>query len=225
MANNIEEIISSIKDGAETVIDMPYGPDNEIRLNSTFFHIEKSYFEILCPPKSWDIKQLQIGLNCQLAIKHKGNTINIVAELDQVVTDRKLGFIAREPLKPEEMREFFRVSINTPLELGYTPGPKEVKVTAWNMIGTTIDLSGCGVLGLFAEKPPSTNRLVIQIANPSNQDKIICVGHVVRSYRMRKKRYQVAIHFDNIDQKTRDKVIACCLTEQRKQLRENIELE
>ncbi len=224
MTTKLEKIIEKLKDGAATVIDLKDKDSEELRFNAAFFHIDGTDFELFFPPRSWEVDNLQLGVNCQVAVKHKGTTVNIVAELDRVVNDRRLGFIAREPVKPEDLREYFRISINTSIELAYTPGEKEIKVTPWNMIGTTIDLSASGVLGLFAEKPLTENRLSIKINKPDTQEQICCTGHVIRTYRMRKKSYQVALHFDNIDQETRDKLIACCLKEQRKRLREYIEI-
>lgn len=221
----IEEIIEQLKDGSEALVDLPTKENENNRFNAIFSKAESPYFELFFPPKTWSSKDLILGINCQLTVKHKGASVNIIAELDTVINDRRLGFIAREPIKPEALREYFRVSINTPIEIGYVPGSKEVKLKKWSMVGTTVDLSGCGVLGLFAEKPEATNSVQIQITDPSNQKIISCFGHVVRTYRMRKKRYQVALHFDNITNDVRDQLIACCLQEQRRQLRENIEVE
>ncbi|MBM9513147.1 PilZ domain-containing protein [Desulfogranum marinum] len=221
----IEEIIEQLKDGSEAVVDLPTKENEDNRFNAIFSKAESPYFELFFPPKTWNSKDLLLGVNCQLTVKHKGASVNIIAELDTVINDRRLGFIAREPIKPEALREFFRVSINTPIEIGYLPGPKEVKLKKWSMVGTTVDLSGCGVLGLFAEKPETTNRIHITMTDPASQKTISCFGHVVRTYRMRKRRYQVALHFDNISSDVRDQLIACCLQEQRRQLRENIEVE
>ena len=221
----IDEIIAQLQDGSEALVDLPTQENEDNRFNAIFSKAESPYFELFFPPKAWNSKDLLLGINCQLTVKHKGASVNIIAELDTVINDRRLGFIAREPIKPEALREYFRVSINTPIEMGYLPSAKEVKLKKWNMIGTTVDLSGCGVLGLFAEKPEATNNIHIKITDPASQKIISCFGHVVRTYRMRKKRYQVALHFDNISSDIRDQLISCCLQEQRRQLRENIEVE
>ncbi len=221
----IEEIIEQLQDGSETLVDLPNKKNEEHRLNAIFSKAESPYFELFFPPKAWNSDELLLGMNCQLTVKHKGASVNIIAELDTIINDRRLGFIAREPIKPEVLREYFRVSINTPIEIGYIPGPKEVKLKKWSMIGTTVDLSGCGVLGLFAEKPEANNRIHITMTDQASQTSISCFGHVVRTYRMRKNRYQVALHFENISNDVRDRLISCCLQEQRRQLRENIEVE
>ncbi|WP_319548162.1 PilZ domain-containing protein [Desulfogranum marinum] len=220
----IEEIIEKLQDGAEALVDLCYKNKEEHRHNALFSKAESPCFELFFPPKSWNSEELLLGKNYQLTVKHKGAAVNIIAELDTVINDRRLGFIAREPIKPEALREYFRVSINTPIEIGYLPSPKEVKLKKWNMVGTTVDLSASGVLGLFAEKPESSSRIQISITDPASQNSISCFGHVVRTYRMRKNRYQVALHFESVSQDIRDRLIAFCLQEQRRQLRENIEV-
>ncbi|PID72064.1 MAG: hypothetical protein CSA31_00180 [Desulfobulbus propionicus] len=219
----IEELVEKLRDGSEAVLDLTDKNGNTHRLNALYAQGDTPRFELFFPPNAWKSSDLALGVNCQVMVRHKGVGVNLVAELDQILNKRRLQFIAREPIKPEALREYFRVLINTTVEIGYIPGPKEVKTKKWQMVGTTVDLSASGVLGLFAEKPPSNNRLQIRIIDPSTLTPIACIGHVVRTYRMRKKRYQVALHFDNVEQSLRDKLIACCLAEQRKQLRENVE--
>jgi len=221
----IEELIEKLKDGSEATIDLPDKNGDEHRLNALYIKGDAPCFELFFPPQAWKSSALALGVNCQITVRYKGVPVNLIAELDQILSDRKLRFIAREPIKPEALREYFRVSINTIINIGYIPGPREVKTRKWKMIGTTVDLSASGVLGLFAEKPLSTNRIQIRITDPATQRTISCRGHVVRTYRMRKQRYQVALHFDNLEQNVRDKLIACCFAEQRKQLRKNVGIE
>ena len=221
--STIKEIIEKLENGSAATITLPEENGEAARLTCAFKNSESPFFDLLFPPNALKINSLPMGMNCQMVVKHRGSEVNIIAELDEVINERCLRMIGREPIKPEALREYFRVGLNTDIEIGYTPGAKEVKIRAWKMIGTTIDLSASGVLGLFAEKPHSGNRLYIKISNPESNAVIHCIGHVVRTYRMRKNRYQVALHFDNVAQKTRDTLIAVCFQEQRKQLRENIQ--
>ncbi|WP_028579329.1 PilZ domain-containing protein [Desulfogranum japonicum] len=220
---NIKEIIEKLESGSAATITLQEQNGDLARLTCAFRSGESPSFDLLFPPNSLKIPNLIMGINCQLVVKHRGNDVNIIAELDKVVNERCLRLIGREPIRPEALREYFRVGINTSIEIGYTPEAREVRTNAWQMLGTTIDLSASGVLALFAEKPPSKKRLYIRITDPESNKIIHSHGHVVRSYRMRKNRYQVAIHFEKVAQKTRDALIALCFQEQRKQLRENIQ--
>lgn len=221
---NIAELLDKLNDGASTIADIPCNDGEEHRYNSVLKKKEANQFELLFPPNALNNDVLVIGARCHLAIKHKGNTINVVAELDEIVNERRLAFLAKESIRPESLREYFRVSTNKEIRASYTPGAKEVKTRPWKLDGTTIDISGGGVLGLFPAKPATDKRINIEIMLPGEYGLISASAHVIRTYRVRREKIQVAFHFDEIDQKMRDTLIAYCLHEQRRQLRENVEI-
>ena len=219
----INEILEKLNDNAPTIVDLPSSSNEEnIRCKALLVKREFPSLELVFPPHSWEAGDLNIGADCNLAVEHNGLTVNLIARLDGVIQERRLRFTAREPVSPEVLREYFRVSINIPVEASYIAGPKETKTRTWKMVGTTLDLSGSGVLALFAEKPPSNHRIQLVITMPDEKNPIACLANVVRSYRVRKNRFQVAFQFENISTKTRDVVISCCLQEQRRQLRDNV---
>ncbi len=223
--SRIADLIEKLNDNASTVIDIPGKDGEDRRYNTRLIKKAAKSFELLFPPSSWKAEEFELGVGCHLAIKHKDITINLVAELDAIVNERRMAFIAKEAVSPESLREFFRVSINIEVQASYNPGPKEVKTKKWTMLGSTIDLSASGVLGLFPEKPANERRIDLDINLPEPYGPVRCPATVIRSYRLRKNRYQVAFHFDEINTKTKDLLISCCLHEQRRQLRDNVEVD
>lgn len=219
----IDEILNKLDDHSPTVVDLPGNNSESYRCKALLVKKESPVIELVFPPFSWEAHNLKFGADCQLAVEHNGQTVNLIARLDSVAGNRRLHFTAREPIAVESLRDYFRVSINTPVEASYIAGAKEVNNHTWKMVGTTIDLSGSGLLAFFAEKPPSTHRIQLVVTVPDEETPIVCLAEVVRSYRIRKNRYQVAFHFEIISTKTRDQIIACCLQEQRRQLRENVQ--
>jgi c-di-GMP-binding flagellar brake protein YcgR len=218
----IEDILNKLNDNAHVVVDIPSYKEEAIRCKALLIKKAPPLLELLFLPNSWEGGDLKIGANCNIVVEHKGISLNLIARLDSIVGDRRLHFTAREPIAPEDLRDYFRVSTNLPIEASYVAGLKEVNTQTWKMMGTTIDLSGSGVLALFAGKPPSNNRIQLVIAVPNEEPPIVCLANVVRSYRLRQNRYQVAFHFENISGKTRDQIISFCLQEERRQLRENV---
>lgn len=218
----IDEILEKLNDNAPTTVDIPSSRGEDLRCNALLIKRESPLLELLFPPNSWAEDELKIGSYCNLVVEHKGLPVNLIARLDRIVNNRRLHFIAREPVSPAALRDYFRVSVNTEIEASYIAGPQEVKNQTWKMVGTTIDLSGSGVLALFAEKPASNHRIQLIISMPADEAPIVCLANVVRSYRLRKNRYQVAFHFENVTARTRDQLISFCLQEERRQLRENV---
>lgn len=218
----IDEILDKLNDSAPTLVDIPGNQDEVFRCNALLVKKEAPCLELLFPPDSWQLEELNVGADCSLVVEHNGLTVNLIARLDGANGDRRLLFTAREPVTPASLRDYFRVGINTPIEASYVAGHQEINSRSWKIIGATIDLSGSGVLALFPEKPPSKNHIQLIITVPEEKQHIVCLARVIRTYRMRKNRYQVAFHFENISAKSRDQLISCCFQEQRRQLRENV---
>lgn len=218
----IDSILNKLNDYAQVVVDLPSYKEEAIRCKALFIKKDSPLLELVFIPNVWKAGDLKIGANCNMAIEHKENAVNLIARLDNVTGPRRLLFTAREPIAPESLRDYFRVSTQQPIEASYIAGTNEINTKTWKMTGTTVDLSGSGVLALFPEKPASNSRIQLIITLPNEETPVVCLAKVVRSYRLRQNRYQVAFHFENISVKTRDQVVSFCLHEERRQLRENV---
>jgi c-di-GMP-binding flagellar brake protein YcgR len=161
--------------------------------------------------------------NCSITVEHQGEKIVLIARLEKVIDNRRLRFIAREPITPESLRDYFRVPINMPVKASYTAEQQDTRAECWRMTGTTIDLSGSGLLAMFSQRPTSSQRILLELTPSDDPEPIFCLANVIRSYRIRRNRFQVAFHFIEVTPKTRDQIVSCCLREQRRQLRENVQ--
>ena len=219
----LDELFARISDNLPAVVDLP-GPGGEmLRCNALVTRKEMPVLELLFPPEAWRAEELRQDGGCSIAIEHHGEKIVLIARLEAVIDDRRLRFVVREPITPESLRDYFRVPINMPVKASYTAEPQEIRVQSWRLAGTTIDLSGSGMLAMFTEKPPSTHRILLEMTPPEDHEPILCLAEVIRSYRLRRNRFQVAFHFIEITPKIRDQIVSCCLREQRRQLRESVQ--
>jgi hypothetical protein len=88
------------------------------------------------------------------------------------------------------------------------------------MAGTTIDISGSGILASFSSPPPMDSQTRLEITLPTSPPEIISVlAHPVRKQQINENQYDVAYHFEDITIEDRDKIIGCCLRIQRRLLR------
>jgi len=223
--SGISEIVNELLDRTRVVVDIPIRDSESQLLQSVLRKRQAPQLALFFSPGALQVDEIEAGTTCHLTVKHHDSSINLLARIDGLEDNRTLLLTATESVRPEAMREYFRVSINTPIVAEYRPGPKEIKNKPWTLEGSTIDLSGGGVLALFTEKPLNRKRIHLAIRLPDHAEPAVCMAEVVRTYRMRKKRYQVAFHFADIDQKTRDLIISCCLQEQRRQLRNKIRVD
>ena len=219
--SRLHDIFTKLTDNAPAFVDLPLIHGESIRRKALFIKKDFPCLELVFPPRSWEATDLKIGADCTLSVEHNSLSLNLIARLDRVIRDRRLHFTAKEPVNPESLREYFRVAINTPIQASYIAGPRETG-TNWKLAGTTLDLSGSGVLAVFSSLPPNRRHIQLVITVPEESSPIACLASVIRSSRIRNNRFQVAFHFENVTSKTRDMIIACCMQEQRRQLREQV---
>ena len=222
----INDILDKLNDNAHTTVDLPGDGDECFRSNALLIKKENPYLELLFPPDAWNARDLKLGSDCTLIVDHNGRPINLVARLDSVVNDRRLSFTAREPLSPESLRDYFRVSISIPIEASYVAGLKEINARSWKLSGTTLDMSGSGALCSFSEPLEKDTQARIELTLPTREMEVITAfGHVVRCRKIKEHLYHIALHFDAIDSESQDKIMACCFELQRRYLRMRVRLE
>ena len=221
----ITEIINQFHDNAMATVDIPINEGEDQRLNCIFKKTKAPCFSLVFAPHALDSKNFAYTDKCRLIVKHGDSSINLNVRIDSIEGDRTALCTALESISPESLREYFRVMIRAPIRASYQPGPREKKNKAWTIDGTTIDLSGGGVLAIFSEKPASINNIQLEINLPDQSAPVVCVAKVVRTYRLRKKRFQVAFNITEIEGKARDIIISSCLQEQRRQLRNKVRVE
>jgi c-di-GMP-binding flagellar brake protein YcgR len=221
--SRLDELLAKIADNVPAVVDIPGQGGEMFRCNALVTGKKSPALELLFPPDAWQAEDLRLDGSCSIAVEHQGQKIVLIARLEQAIDNRRLLFIAREPITPESLRDYFRVPINTPVKASYTAEQRDTRMASWKITGTALDLSGSGMLAMFSEKPPSSQRILLEITPPENPEPIFCLANVIRSYRVRRNRFQIAFHFIEMTSKTRDQIVSCCLKEQRRQLRENVQ--
>ena len=119
-------------------------------------------------------------------------------------------------------RDFVRVQVNVPITIRAAYPLVGEKTGEWIRHGTTVDMTGSGILVSLSEKPPIDESISLEISLPTQPPERIKIGaHPVRTLRTDDNRWKIAYRFDIISAEERDKIIGCCLVEQRRVLRLN----
>ena len=150
-----------------------------------------------------------------------GPSLSFESKLLETSDDRLL-MAAAKSFSYKQMREFFRVdAVTSVISSSFEPEVlSEDSPARWRISGRTIDISGSGILATFGQKPPDEPRARLEMVLPaSNREKITALAHPVRVVEAQPSLYEVAYHFDEIDQEDRDKIVGCCLIIQRQMLR------
>jgi PilZ domain-containing protein len=222
VTTSISETIKNLVDSETAKIDIPTLDRQTIRLNCIYKESHSPNFFLVFPPKKLPLN-IDTEKYCPISIKSGKTALTLTAKIVAINGDRTLELTAKNTVKPESLREYFRIGAKVSITAKYDPESPDSKTPAWTLTGKTLDMSGSGVLAIFPESPQTKHKITLLIQLKDGQENIECLGHIVRSRRLRKGRYQVSFHFDYIASKDKDSIISYCLQEQRSQLREKIQ--
>jgi len=218
----ITKTIKKIADSESAEIDLTTKDKQVIRLNCVYKVSDAPNFFLVFPPKTLP-SDIDIDKYCPISIKNGKSSLTLNASIIEISGDRTIELSAKNSIKPESLREYFRVDTRVAINAHFEPESPNGKIHSWELNGQTLDLSASGMLAILPEKPPTRHQISIEINLKGMEKNVQCKGHLVRCKRLRKGRYQVAFHFDSISQKHRDTIISFCLQEQRNNLREKIQ--
>jgi hypothetical protein len=219
--SSLVDLIRNLQDSQPAEINLQLlGDASQVQFKCVYKESNAPNLFLVFPPKQLPLN-IDVSKSCFVAVKGEEKTIAFKAEIKNVNGDRVLELTAQKSIDPTSLRTFYRTDLRTPISVSYTPDPDE-KAEAWSFIGETLDLSGGGVLTLFTNEFPNRQRIAIHIRLPHTNNEINCLARVVRMIRLRKERWQIALQFENLSQKEKDTIVASCLSEQRRQLRDNV---
>jgi c-di-GMP-binding flagellar brake protein YcgR len=219
--NSIINIVKSIKDSEAAKLHASVIGSEPIHLDCVYKESESPCFFLVFPPETIPA-ELDINQSCSVVILSETAPVTLSASIKGINGDRTLEMIAKEAIDPASLREYFRVTYSAPVTASYEPQDHDSSETQWKVEGMMLDLSGTGLLGIFPQEFENNSNVFLEFTLEEGGNPIKCVARVVRTRRLRRERFQVALHFDVIQPEDRDAIITTCLQEQRKQLRERI---
>ncbi len=222
MTAAITEIIKSLIDSESSQIDITCTKGKNVRLNCIYKESHAPGFLLAFPPKKLP-ENIDTKTTCPVTVRAAKAPVSFSAQVVKIRDDRTLELVAKQSIKLESLREYFRVDTSVTIVASYDPPPEGGANQSWMIRGQTLDMSGSGILALFPEAPQSNHKIDVTLTLADGETSVSCLAHVVRKKRLRKGRYQVAFHFDSLTPKHRDEIISFCLHEQRTRLREKIE--
>jgi c-di-GMP-binding flagellar brake protein YcgR len=217
---DILRLIQSIPDGHSATIIITDIAGERRHLQGVYKESEAPFFFFLSPPGvlAFDLDTSQ---QCPFTSQDRSETdVAFVAEIIAKTSDRALELVARASVRAQDLRQFFRVTMRTSIIVRYCPENTTSKQQPWEMTGETVDISQSGVLAILPDDCHDSNALDIEITLNNPNKKVYCTGHVIRSKRMRKSRWLISFHFDELSMTDRDTIAKNCFAEQRRQLRD-----
>jgi c-di-GMP-binding flagellar brake protein YcgR len=221
MSSSVVDLIKMIQDSQAAEINLPLKDGSSVQLRCIYKESLAPHFFLVFPPKQLPT-DIDSSKSCLVAVKGEDKSVTFKAGIEAIKGDRILELFAQKTIDPISLRTYYRADLRTAISASYQPGPEE-RAQAWELTGETLDLSGGGALAIFPKEFPNKQRIHLHLHLPHTDKEIDCLAHVIRMKKLRKERWHVALEFDNLAQKERDCIVSCCLKEQRRQLRENIQ--
>ncbi|ADW18314.1 type IV pilus assembly PilZ [Desulfobulbus propionicus DSM 2032] len=218
----------NLKEGTALRAAIPLvGVLEKARLNCFLANAEPPRFTLSFPHGSLAMDQVDISRTCMVIVDLTDQTVTVSADIERIADPSTLELVARESVTHTQTRNYFRVDAATRVAASSVVPPEMAKEgESWRLLGDTIDLSGSGLLCSFSDPLEKDKPVNIELILPTrNMEVIRALGHVVRCRKIEENLYHVALHFDQIDPESQDKIMACCFELQRRYLRMRVQLE
>lgn len=221
------DFIEKIPDAKPVKIFLPLqNSDQRHREHCVFQKTTPPRFNLLFKSGTLPVQTIDQRQPCIVNLDMAGRSVSLEAMITRVVNDQVLEMIARKGVTHEQQREFFRIEYTLPIIIGSRiPEGIEAPGKPWQLVGTTIDISGCGLLAIFNQRPPADKLVRLQFSLPDEQpNPISLLASPVRISEVEQNRYVIAYYFEEINDDDRDRIIAQCLITQRRQLRLKVQI-
>lgn len=219
--------LKDIPDGKPVRIFLPIQDNKErYRANCVFQKDEYPHFSLNFKVGELPHELINTKEACIITIDLGGTNVSLEANIAKITGSQTLKMVAQKTINHEQMREFFRVDAATQvISKSFQPKISNSQGEEWSFNGTTIDISGSGLLATFSEQPPMDEQVRLEITLPNDNGRTISVlARPIRSQKMSDDHYVVAYHFDEIEMEDRDLIIGSCLIIQRQLLRMKVQV-
>lgn len=200
-------------------IFVPLQGGGRVRLNCVARLIKSPRLEAEFGSGLLPINDIDLNGKCLISYDTGGPTLSLYSSIEQIEGTRKLKLIAIESVNHEQKRQFFRVDAELRVRYWLKPPTETPPEETWPCRG--LNISGGGILLHLDEPLPKAQRLIgLEIDLPEPKpERIRCVAQVIRAVKRDNDKLEVALQFEKITAEARDKIVAFCFAEQRKQLR------
>ena len=221
------DFFNNIPDAKPVRIFLPLqGADKRCRQQCILQKTSAPRFNLLFEPDTLPVDMLDTQLPCIVNLDIAGKSVSIEAMIEQVVNTQVLEMIVLKTISHEQMRDYFRVDYTMPIIAGSSlPEGFGAPEEFWKISGTTIDISGSGLLAFFHERPPADTLVRLRLPLPDDKSESISfMARPVRTSEVEEDRFVVAYHYEDISDEERDRIVGQCLITQRRLLRLKIQV-
>lgn len=179
------------------------------------------HFKLLFPSGTLPVDKIDKNNMCVINLDVGGKSISLESNIVEIANKQTLDMVVVKTISHEQMRDYFRVDCTVPIMISsIVPDEFAEEDDKWKINGTTVDLSGSGLRANLTTAPPKEGQVRLEIALPSTESSIVkTLASPVRISQLTDQLWDVAYHFDAIEDEDQDAIIGCCMVAQRRLLR------
>ncbi len=122
MSTDILSIVNTIPDSQPAAVTLTDSTGKSVHLSCVFKESEAPSFFLLFPPGTIP-ENIEKMRPCMLASHDAyGESVTFAAKIVQILNNRVVELVAQKAIKPEDLREYFRVNIKVQIAVFYDPG-------------------------------------------------------------------------------------------------------
>ena len=216
-------LLNHLKEHKVVRIYVPVQGGEKRRLDCVAKVIKEPLVEVSFVADQLPVSEIDSSQKCLLSLDTGDGTLSLNCIIEEIIGDEKMKLMATESISHEQKREWFRVDADFPVK--YWPIDEKGAPKGDTASGTVIDISGGGIRISVKECLPVKTRIRLQIElTEPRVEKVPCICRVMRVIRTFSGRSQMGLQFEDIEMDDRDKNVAFCLAEQRRQLRLKVQV-
>jgi len=219
---DMENCLSKISDEKPVRLFLPLiDREDRLLIQCVLKKVSDRRFKLLFPSGTLPIDKIDRNNSCLISLDLGGKSISLESNIVEIANNQTLDMVLLKSISHDQMRNYFRVDCTVPILItSVVPDEFATKEDKWKINGTTVDLSGSGLRASLDTVPPENAQVRLEIALPGTETNIVkALATPVRISKLTDTLWDVAYHFDNIEDEDQDAIIGCCMVAQRRLLR------
>ena len=219
---DLENCLSQISDDKPVRLFLPLiDREDRLLIQCVLKKVSDRRFKLLFPSGTLPIDKIDRNNSCLISLDLGGKSISLESNIVEIANNQTLDMVLLKSISHDQMRNYFRVDCTVPILItSVVPDEFATKEDKWKINGTTVDLSGSGLRASLDTVPPENAQVRLEIALPGTETNIVkALATPVRISKLTDTLWDVAYHFDNIEDEDQDAIIGCCMVAQRRLLR------
>ena len=182
MSTDIISIVNTIPDRQSASVTLTDPAGSNMQVSCVFKESEAPGFFLLFSPGAMP-EGIEKDWRCIFSSHSaSGEAVTFKAKIIQVQNNRVIELEAQKALRPEDLREYFRINLKTKVSVFYDPANDNSEEQPFELDGETVDISQTGVLTILPNECRIKKSVMIELnlPNPRRGHYLFRLSHPIK---------------------------------------------